>query len=214
MTARTDARAARLAALVTELQSLVRVGTLRVGMTGDQMTLFNTSNIDLATAEAKHARHTITLSVREAKDLLRTALPPGARDTTSRRRHAMLIVSLRYALDTVRAIEADTATPAAIAAAKLAGKELRTWLRSVETPKTKRSSARPVPKQGRLLLPIVSKAVPPFNRIGLLRHKAAPLHNAVAICSQTAPAPASQETDLSQSDTTNNEIERKPRRTA
>jgi hypothetical protein len=213
VTARTEARAGRLAALVSELQSLVRVGTLRIGMTGDQMSLFNTTNIDLATEEAKHARHTITLSVREAKDLLRTALPPGARDTTSRRRHAMLIVSLRYALDSVRAIEADTATPAAIAAAKLAGAELRTWLRSVEKPKPKRSSARPVPKQGRLLLPIVSKAAPPFNRIGLLRHKAAPLHNAIPVRSHPEPVTPSKEIDLSQSDTTSNEIERKPRRT-
>jgi hypothetical protein len=206
MTSRTARRAEALAALAGEVRRLIRDA---IGQ--PQGELFHQAR---ATREAREARVTITMSVREASELVRAALPTSGRDTTARLRHALLVISLRHCLDTVRAIEADTATPEAIAAAKIAGKELRTWLRSVEKPKVKRSSARPVPKQGRLLLPIAARPREALNIITISRHEATPLHNLDSLRSQADPAPLSEETNLSQSGTTGNEIKRPKRRTA
>lgn len=169
----TRQRAARLAALTDELRDLIREAT----QAPDHTPLFHHTR----TQEAQTAARTVTLSLREAADLYRAAAPTGPADATSRQRHAVLIVTLRYCLDTIRGLAGDAGTPAAVAAAKLAGRELRTWLRSIERPA--HSKAKPTPAaQTNLLLPL--------NGMSLLRQESPPLHNSDTLRSNTAePTP-------------------------
>jgi len=206
MTAHTARRAEALAALAGEVQRLIRDA---IGQ--PQGELFHQNR---TTREAREARHTVTMSVREAGELVRAALPTSGRDTTAQLRNAMLVVALRYALDTVCAIDSTTPTPEAIAAAAQAGRQLRNWLRAAEKPRVRRSNARPVPKQGRLLLPIVARRPKPVNIIAVTAHEARPLHNAVPLRSAQPPGSRSAEPDFSQSGTTDNDSPATTRKTA
>jgi hypothetical protein len=204
MTSRTARRAAGLAALAGELRRLIREAA-----TLPQRELF-TERAHPSTREARDSGLTVTMSAREASELLSAALPTSGRDTTTRQRHAMLLIALRHCLDTVRDLSADTATPAAVRAAELAGRELRTWLRMVEAPKVKRSTARPVPAQGRLLLPIAGKPATrgtrPLNIIAVLPQEAAVNHSAIPFRSDPAPTTKPDETGFTQSTPERNDL--------
>ena len=199
---RAGRRADRLTLLHRELGTLIR--TARAQRQAD---LFAPATPDFRTAEASTAARTVTLSLRETFDLFRAALPPSAKDASSRRRHALLIIAVRHLLDMLRTIETNQATPAAIAAAELVGKQVRIWLRHTERPKVKRvRRPKPAPAQGVLLLPL--------NRRQLLRQKATTLHNVIPVRSIATPDQASHSDESRQSGTTNNDFSPPPRRTA
>jgi hypothetical protein len=146
----------------------------------------------------------VTLSLRETFDLFRAAMPPTAHDASSRRSHALLIITTRYLLDTLRAIDSNEIPPGAIEAAELVGRQVRIWLRKAKRAAEK-PTRRPAPAtaQTTLLLPL--------NRIAIQRHKADTLHNAVPVCSQQNPDFTPADPAKAETGTT---ILAKPRRTA
>jgi hypothetical protein len=205
-TSRARRRADRLATLHRELRTLIRKATVQ-----RQADLFDPATPEIKTREATTADRTVTLSLRETFDLFRAAMPPTAHDASTRRTHAMLIITLRHLLDTLRAIDSNEIPPASIAAAELVGKQVRTWLRQAERSTQQAAKRRAIwaeraKAQTTLLLPL--------NRRTLLRQETTPLHNAVPVRSRTTLDSPPAQPDFSQSETINNESPTAKRRKA
>ena len=199
MTRSVRRRADRLASLHRELAGLIRAARGQ-----RDRDLFDGAAPDIKSREAAIGPRTVTLSLREAFDLFRAALPPSARDVTTRKSHALLFIALRHFLDTLHAIDNAVPSPASIAAAEVVGRQVRTWLRQAERARDKEAawragwiareaanypaprlvsparprarSPRPVKAQGTLLLPL--------NTIGLLRHDSPGFRDPVPVCSE------------------------------
>jgi len=194
-------RADRLASLHGELKTLIRRATAV-----RDPDLFNRGGPKIETREVFFTERHVTMSLRQACDLFRAAMPPTAHDASTRRTHAMLIITLRHLLDTLRTINDNEIPPAAIAAAELVGKQVRIWLRQAQKPKAKRArTPAPATAQTTLLLPL--------NIRSLLRQESTPSHNLSPVRSHDAPEALSEDTDLIKTRTTSNEKPR-PRRTA
>ncbi len=166
-------RAERLATLHKELSGLIKRTTEE-----RQSDLFAPQRQEPRTREALASPRTVTLSLRQTCDLFRAALPPTARDVVTRRNHALLMISLRYFLDSLHTERGNKTSPASLAAGLFLGRELRTWLRRAE----------------RATLPVPTKQTAPdlrqrpLNIITIIAQKPAQLHNAVPVRSRAARA--------------------------
>ena len=79
------------------------------------------------TAAARRSPRTITVSIPEALALISAAAPATALDVVQQQRHALIVISLRHALDQLTRSGADDS--ASLAAVKLLGRTTRLWLR-------------------------------------------------------------------------------------